>query len=176
MKKIFVLFVCILTMVVFLSSAWAVDRVPQSNSSDAKEKPTKIKRIEEKKGRKVKHKTGSFSEKIIRGSETTEKVAPKKSEKSEGLSGTKKSKERYDYFIDRNNNGIDDRLEKDIKAKQVREQEVIKKKTAVPSEKAPAKVSPPPKAPKKVRATKTDEPKKETKARRTDEERGKDRK
>ena len=163
MKRIFVVFVCILTMVAFLSSAWALDRSPKNNRSDAKEKPTEFKKIKEKKSTKVKHRTGTFSEKIIRRSETTEKIAPEKSEKTKERFKPKKSKERYDYFIDRNNNGIDDRLEKNIKAKEVKKRKVIKKKTPVPSEKAPAKVSPSATTPKKIKETKISEQKKETK-------------
>ncbi len=173
MKRIFVVFVCTLTTVTFLSSAGAVDRSPKNKSSDGKEKSTEFKEIKEKKSGKVEHKTGTFTKKNIRKSETSKKVAPKKSEKTKGWFETKKSKERYDYFIDRNNNGIDDRLEKDIKAKNVKKSKVIKKKTPVPSEKMPAKVSPSAKPPEKVKGTEVSKQKKETKVKKA-EKRGRD--
>jgi len=174
MKKIFVVFVCILTTVAFLSSASAIDRSRKANNSDRKKEPTESKEIKEKKTSNRKPQTGTFSEKTIRKSETTEKVAPKKSEKIKEWFKTKKSKERYDYFIDKNNNGIDDRLEKDIKTKKVKERKVIKKKTPVPSEKAPAKVIPSAKAPQKIKGTKLSEQKKETKEEKTVKKRGRD--
>ena len=173
MKKFFVVFVCILTAVVFLSSAWAIDRAPKNKDSDKKEKTTELKKMTQKKA-KSKPKTGTFSKKIIRTGESKEKIVPKKSEKTKGGVETKKSKERYDYFIDRNNNGIDDRLEKDTKAKHAKEQKVIKEKTPVPSEKAPAKVSPSTKTSKKVKETKVSEQKKETKIKKTEEKRKSD--
>jgi hypothetical protein len=174
MKKIFTVLVCILTTVAFLSPAWAIDRSPKNKSSEGKEKPAEFKETKKRESEKVTHKTGTFSEKIIRKGETTEKDAPKKSEKTKGWSGEKKSKERYDYFIDRNNNGIDDRLEKDTKAKNVKKRKAIEKKTPVPLEKAPTKVSPSTKTPKKVKEIKASEQKKETKVKNIEKKKGKE--
>ena len=174
MKKIVIVFVCILTMVAFLSSASGINRSPKSNDSDREKKPTESKEVEENKTAKRKLQTDTTSERIIRRSEATEKVTPKKSEKTKGRFEAKKTRERYDYFIDRNNNGIDDRLERHIKTKNVEKQRVIKEKTPVPSEKAPAKVIPSTKTPKKVKGTKVNEPKKETKVREADKRKERD--
>lgn len=174
MKKIGIVLVCILTMVAFLSSASGINRSPKSNDSDKEKKPTESKEVEENKTAKRKLETDTTSEKITRRSEATEKATSKKSEKTKGQFEAKKTRERYDYFIDRNNNGIDDRLERHIRTKNLEKQRVIKERTPVPPEKAPVKVIPSTKTPKKVEATKVNEPKKETKVKKTDERKERD--
>lgn len=81
-----------------------------------------------------------------------------------------KGKEKYDYFIDRNNNGIDDRLEKDIEAKDLKKPK-IKETGPSSSEKTPTKVSPPPKIPDKIKDQGSSEKKKETKGEKKEENR-----
>jgi len=174
MKKIVIVFVCVLTMVAFLSSASGINRSSKSNDSLREKKPTESKEVKENKTAKRKLQTDTTSEKIIRRSEATEKATPKKSEKTKGQFEAKKIRERYDYFIDRNNNGIDDRLEKHIRTKNLEKNRVMKERTPVPSEKARAKVIPSAKTPKKVKGTRVNEPKKETKVKKTDERKERD--
>jgi hypothetical protein len=181
MKKLFIVFACILITVAFLSSASAIDRDPKSNGSDTKEEPTKIKEIKEKKTTEKKDGTATSSKEGIEKSEDKDAVVPKESlEKiKEGLD-TKKSREKYDYFIDRNNNGIDDRLEKEVKTESIKKQkslekqETIKKRLPVPAEKKPAQASSGTNAPKKVKETKVSEQRKETKSKETEKKSGRD--
>lgn len=181
MKKIFIVFACILITVVFLSSASAIDRDPKRSDSDTKEKPTKIKDTKEKKATKEKAGTVTSSKEGVQKREDKDAVVPKESSEKikEGLD-IKKSREKYDYFIDRNNNGIDDRLEKDVKAKSIKrqeplkKQEIVKKRLPVPAEKKPAQVSPATKTPQKPKETKASEQKKETKAKEIEKKRGRD--
>ena len=107
----------------------------------------------------------AFTEKTLPGVESQRATKGEKSDKDKP--GTIKGKEKYDYFIDRNNNGIDDRLEKDVKAKTIQKpepiekQETTRKQVPAPVEKKPTKVSPAPKVPEKVKAEKAVEKKKE---------------
>ncbi len=119
MKKLFPSLV-IFTLSVFLfSAALAIDRVPKKGDSATGEKKEKVKsspsveteeeiapskKEEPKKGtrepvesKKAKKKKESGLSKILK------KLKP---------SRKKEIKEEYDYFIDKNKNGIDDRLEK----------------------------------------------------------------
>lgn len=102
--------------------------------------------------------------------EPKEKGIPQKGGETKNLHEGQKGKEKYDYFIDRNNNGIDDRLEKDIEAKDLKKPK-IKETGPSSSEKTPTKVSPPPKIPDKIKDQGSSEKKKETKGEKKEENR-----
>lgn len=138
MKRCLIGFVAILTLLAFFSSTLAIDRTPKD--SKAKEKPAELKEYErtevkegkakgiispEKKGAKIKSKTkgeGTVPENLTKWRKSWEK---------------RKTKEKYDYFIDKNNNGIDDRLER--KSKEPISPPAIR---PVPKEKQPTKPAP----------------------------------
>ena len=118
MKRFLIGFVAILTLLTFFSSALAIDRAPKDSKGKEKGKPVELKEYErtevkegkakgiispEKKGEKIKSKTkgeGTVPENLTKWRKSWEK---------------RKVKEKYDYFIDKNNNGIDDRLERKSK-------------------------------------------------------------
>ena len=162
MKRIFIVFVSIAIMVAFVSSASAVDRAPKKSGSEGKKDTAEIKQMtkEEAKGKARK---SSFSEKRTGTVQNQKRTEGEKPEKAKARSRTK---EKYDYFIDRNSNGIDDRLEKETKAKKVEKQappkktEAARKATSRPPVKAPAKTSPAPKPVKKVKEEKVSPKKK----------------
>ncbi len=165
MKKIFIVLVIIAVSMAFISSAWAIDRAPQKSGSDS---TTEIKEMAKEKAKeKQKPRKSTFTEKTLPSVESQKATKGEKSDKTKDKPGTIKGKEKYDYFIDRNNNGIDDRLEKDVKAKRIQKQKpiekqkTIKKQTPAPVQKKPAKVSPTPKVPEKVKVEKAVEKKKE---------------
>lgn len=142
MKKRLIILVCILTLLAFVSSASAINRAPKK-SADSKDEPTELKeKTKDRTKTKPKSRASSLSEKVMRSGESKQRIGPKESKDSKRGSGSKGSKERYDYFTDKNNNGIDDRLEKDIKKKRVPKQEMTEKKTSVPSKKTPARIKP----------------------------------
>lgn len=140
MKRFLIGFVAILTLWAFFSSALAIDRTPKESKAKEKEKPAELKEYEktevkegkakgiispEKKGEKIKSKTkgeGTVSEKLTEWLKYREK---------------RKAKEKYDYFIDKNNNGIDDRLER--KSKEPISPPAIR---PMPKEKQPTKPAP----------------------------------
>jgi hypothetical protein len=95
--------------------------------------------------------------------EPKEKVVPQKSGETKNLHEGQKGKEKYDYFIDKNNNGIDDRLEKDKEVKDLKKPK-IKETEPSSSERNPAKMKPSPKIPEKIKDQSSSEQKKETKA------------
>ncbi len=171
-KRIFVVFVCVLTTVAFLSSAWAIDRGPKSKGSEDKKKPVEFKQIKEKTKRKERYQDLSSFEKIIQRSETPQKLVPQKSERSGVRFRTIRKKEKYDYFIDKNNNGIDDRLERKLSKSRER---TVKKRPLLPSKKIPEKISPSNRAPEEE-VLKMKASKKEPKVKRTDKKSPKDRK
>lgn len=163
MKRIFIVFVGVVIMATFVSSASALDRAPKKSGSEGKKETTEIKEIT-KEEVKRKARKSSFSEKKTRTVQNLKRTEGEKPEKAR--SQTRKSKEKYDYFIDRNNNGIDDRLEKEAKAKKAKKQEPAKKpeaarkSTSRPPDKAPAKINPVPKPTKKVKEGKVSPKKK----------------
>lgn len=156
MKRIFIVFVSIAVVVAFVSSAPAIDRAPKKSGSEAKKETTDIKEMTKEKAEQKSRKS-TFKEKTagtIQGRQGTE---GKKAEKTKVRPRTR---EKYDYFIDRNNNGIDDRLEKETKAKKSKKQDppvkpgAAKKATFKPPVKIPAKTEPAPKPVKKVKEEK----------------------
>jgi len=163
MKRIFIVFASIAIMVVFVSSASAIDRAPKKSGSEAKKETTDIKEMtKEKAGQKSRKST--FTEKMTRTVQSRKGAEKEKPEKAKARS---KTREKYDYFIDRNNNGIYDRLEKETKAKKVKKQdppkkpEAARKGTLRPPVKAAAKTEPAPKPVKKVKEERPS-PKKKT--------------
>jgi hypothetical protein len=142
MNKFFIVFLSMVIMMTFLSSAEAINRSSKSNDSDKKEEPK-------------------------------EKVVPQKAGGTKDKDEGQRRKEKYDYFIDRNNNGIDDRLEKDIKAKDLKKPK-IKETEPSSSERNPAKVKPTPKIPEKIKDQGSSEQKKETKTEKGEGRKGRD--
>jgi hypothetical protein len=140
MKKTLVA-MCVLSAFVFASSAGAVDRSPKSNEKEEKKKPAQIEEMTKEKA-KEKSRSEALTGKTVRGGEGKYQAVPKKTEPSKKQSDAQRGSERYDYFQDSNNNGVDDRLEK--KEKRVKKEEArLKEKPAVtPERKAPAKVAP----------------------------------
>ena len=168
MKRIFIVFVSIAITVAFVSSASAIDRAPKKSGSEGKKDTSEIREIT-KEEVKRKARKSNFSEKktgTVRNQKRTE------GEKPEKAKARPRTKEKYDYFIDRNNNGIDDRLEKETKAKKVKKQEspikieAVRKGTSRPPVKAPAKTTPAPKPVKKVKEEKPSPKKKAPEAQR----------
>ena len=126
MKKVF-LILMLVTFVAFLfSNALAIERVPKNDTQTSKEQKQK----EEEKPAPVTEKREStpaekqvIKPESVSGSEHPREGEVRKTQKEreEGASrilrDTKKGlkeqgKDKYDYFIDKNGNGIDDRLEK----------------------------------------------------------------
>lgn len=119
MKKVFPILIPFTLSVFLFSSALAIDRVPRKGDSASGEKKEEVKSSPPVKTEEE----ITPSEKEEPKKETREQVEPKKTkkEKESGLSKILKKlkpsrkeeiKEKYDYFIDENKNGIDDRLEK----------------------------------------------------------------
>ena len=156
MKRILIVFVSIAVVVAFVSSASAIDRAPKKSGSEAKKETTDIKEMTKEKAEQNSRKS-TFTEKATRTIQNRQGTEGKKAEKTKVRPRTK---EKYDYFIDRNNNGIDDRLEKETKAKRVKKQEppskpeAARKGTLRPPVKVPAKTEPAPKPVKKVKEEK----------------------
>jgi hypothetical protein len=141
MKRFLIGFLAILTLLAFFSSTLAIDRTPKESKAKEKEKPAELKEYEktevkegkgkgiispEKKGEKIKSKTkgeGTVPENLTKWRKSWEK---------------RKAKEKYDYFIDKNNNGIDDRLERKNPKKSISTPAV----RPVQKEKQPAKSAP----------------------------------
>jgi hypothetical protein len=162
MKRIFMVFVSTAIMVAFVSSASAIDRAPKKSDSEGKKETTEISEMTKDKA-KQKSRKSAFSEKTKRTIQSRKRTDGEQPEKAKARS---KTKEKYDYFIDRNNNGIDDRLEKEAKAKKVKKPELpgkpeaARKGTSRPPVKVPAKTSPAPKPVKKVKEEKASPKKK----------------
>jgi hypothetical protein len=116
MKRILIAFVAIIFLLAFSSLALAIDRAPKECGVDEKEEPVKLKEIEKTEVREGKAERipapEKESQKIKKlkegevGEEATEEL-PKRLQSPE----KQKDSEKYDYFIDKNNNGIDDRQE-----------------------------------------------------------------
>jgi len=165
MKKFFIVFVCMITVTAFLPSAQAINRSPKNNDSDKKKEPTETKEVKEKRSWEVIRKTNLPSDKTTSTNESKRKSETKPGE----------GKEDYDYFIDRNNNGIDDRLEGELKTKEIKKPEITEKKTPSSSERTSPRVSPTTKPKEKTKDQSTSEPKKEAKPERIEKKRGSER-
>jgi hypothetical protein len=163
MRKTFIVFVSIAIVTAFVSSTSALDRAPKKSGSEGKKEATEIREMT-KDEMKRRSRKSTFSEKTARTIQSQNKSETKEAEKAKGWPQTRKRKEKYDYFIDRNNNGIDDRLEKEAKAKKAKKHEpakkpdTAKKPTPSPSGKSPAKITPVPKPGKKPDAARKSTP------------------
>jgi predicted Holliday junction resolvase-like endonuclease len=132
MKRVFLMLVLFLLSVFLFSSVLAIERTPKKDSVADKEQKGETK----PEASAAEKKEESSTEKGIKKEETREAEVKKPEKKKEtgiskilkGLKGSLKEegKDRYDYFIDKNGNGIDDRLEKEKTEKKTEE-----KKTTV---------------------------------------------
>ncbi len=132
MKKVHIILTLLLLSVFLFSSVLAIERTPKKDSVADKEQKGEIKPVPST----VERKEESSSAKEMKKEEAKEaEVKKPETEKKTGISkilkGLKGSlkeegKDSYDYFIDKNGNGIDDRLEKEKTEKKTEE-----KKTAV---------------------------------------------
>jgi hypothetical protein len=109
MKKLLIAFVSLVTLLAFFSSALAIDRSPKKSEAKENKKSEEL-----KEGQKKDVKEGK-----TQGTSTTEKrswevkrTSLERLSKQSKTAEKQKVKEKYDYFIDKNSNGIDDRLEK----------------------------------------------------------------
>jgi hypothetical protein len=166
MKKSLIFVICWLAMVILVSSAQAVDRSPKTSDSEQKKEPTEIKEGKMKRNLEVTRKTNLPSEK------TTVKDNSHKNAETKTVEG----KEKYDYFLDRNNNGIDDRLEGNLKAKETKKPEIIKRKISTTPEKTTPKATPVVKPKEKVEERKSNEPRKEEIPAKIEKKRGSEKK
>jgi hypothetical protein len=160
MKRLLIILVSIVAILTFLSfmvslsnhSALAIDRTPKENKTKEKEEPVENPaegRAESKEYEKTEVKEGKTEgitvpekeseqiEKKTTGEKKTKETVPEKVTKWLKSLEKQKAEEKYDYFIDKNNNGIDDRLEK--KSKEPVSPPAIR---PVPEEKQPKEVTP----------------------------------
>jgi hypothetical protein len=132
MKRIFLILVIFVLSVFLSSSVLAIERTPRKDSAADKEQKGETK----PEASAAEKKEESSTDKGIKKEENREAEVKKAGKKKEtgiskllkGLKGSLKEegKEKYDYFIDKNGNGIDDRLEKEKTEKKTEE-----KKTTV---------------------------------------------
>ncbi|KPL02824.1 MAG: hypothetical protein AMJ73_08175 [candidate division Zixibacteria bacterium SM1_73] len=149
MKRFLIGFVSTVTLVGFFSfmvslpihSALAIDRSSKENKAQEKSKPTDLKEFKEKDLKEGQAKGITSVEK------ETEKTKPETKEEARVVEKADKqpkppkrerAKEKYDYFIDKNNNGIDDRLERKKQKQPVSPSTIY----PAPKEKKPVKVVP----------------------------------
>lgn len=118
MKRFLIVFVSIITLLAFFSSASAIDRSPKEDQAKEKEKPAEFKELERKGVKEGKAEEITPLEKQREKTETQAKeegkikeAVPEKLNKRLKSLEKQKAEEKYDYFLDKNNNGIDDRLE-----------------------------------------------------------------
>jgi vacuolar-type H+-ATPase subunit I/STV1 len=152
MKRLLIVFVSIATILTFFSfmaslsnhSALAIDRTPKENKTKEREEPAESKEYEKTKvkeekteGITVPEKEGEKIEKKTTGEKKTQETVPEKVTKWLKSLEKQKAEEKYDYFIDKNNNGIDDRLER--KSKEPISPPAIR---PVPKEKQPTEATP----------------------------------
>lgn len=166
MKRIFVVLVCALTMFAFLSSASAIDRNRKSKDSDKKEKATEIEKMtKEKAEAQKKSRAAALKGKTIRSGQSRSGAVPNKSGKAKKESEAKGTGERYDYFQDSDNNGVNDRLQQKEMKKKAEAKEVVKPKSPPAKKKdTPTKVAPSSSTTEKAKQIKAKEPKKKPEA------------
>jgi hypothetical protein len=139
MKKVLTILIPFTLLVFLFSSALAIDRVPRKEDSTSGEKKEEMKSSSPAKTEEEITPSGKEEPK----KESGEQVEPKKTKKESGLSKILKKlkpsrkeeiKEKYDYFIDKNKNGIDDRLEKKKAEKEETEEAEKIEKTKAPTQ------------------------------------------
>jgi hypothetical protein len=153
MKKLLIALVSLVTLLAFFSSALAIDRNPKK--SKAKEETEKLKEGQKEDLKKGKAKGTTTTE---RRSWEVKRISPEQLGKQSKTSKKRKVKEKYDYFIDKNSNGIDDRLER--RSKKPASPSAIR---PAPKEKQIPKPAPSVKEPDKKREIKEAPKKKEVK-------------
>jgi hypothetical protein len=166
MKRFLIVFVTIIALLAFFSLASAIDRAPKDDKAKEKEEPAKLKEYDKTdvnegkvensakggaEGEIAPEKKGEGIKKQTQEGDKTKGTVPNKLTKWLKSLDKQKAEEKYDYFIDKNNNGIDDRLE--IKSKEPVSPPAIR---PVPKKEQPVKPAPSTK--------KTDEKKKEREA------------
>jgi len=134
MKRVFLILTLFLLSVFLFSSVLAIERTPRKDSVADKEQKGDIKPVPST----VERKEESSSAKEIKKEEGKEAEVKKPEKEKEtgiskilkGLKGNlkEKGKEEYDYFIDKNGNGIDDRLEKEKTEKKTEEKKTTVKR------------------------------------------------
>jgi hypothetical protein len=141
MRRSFIIFVCVLTIFCFFSNGWSIERVqkPETTVDETKKQKDSLQSATEEEEVSITEEQEKTKE-----VETKEKKEQAKNEikkkKESILDKLRKSaiggKDDYDYFLDNNHNGIDDRLEKEtIKKSQVKEE---KPKASISREKEKA--------------------------------------
>jgi hypothetical protein len=150
MKRFLITFISVLTFLAFSTFmvswpnhlALAIDRAPKEGGAEKKDQPAELKeyeKIEVKEGkaeRIVPPENKSQKTKKQEAGEIREKVPEKLPERLQSTE-IQKANEKYDYFIDKNNNGIDDRQER--KSKETTSPRAIR---PAPQEKQPIKPAP----------------------------------
>jgi hypothetical protein len=152
MKRLLIVFIVMVFLLAFFSlvvnwsnhSALAIDRAPKENKTKEKEEPAESKEYEktefkegESEGNLSLEKESEKIEKKTIGEKKAKETVPEKVTKWLRSLEKQKAEEKYDYFIDKNNNGIDDRLEK--KSKEPVSPPAVR---PVPEEKQPKEVTP----------------------------------
>jgi hypothetical protein len=143
MKRFLIGIVAIVTLLAFFSSALAIDRNPKDSKAKEKVKPAEF-----KEGKKPDVKEGKATSEMK--SEEAKHITPEKLTERLKSQDKQSAEEKYDYFIDKNHNGIDDRLEGQ-KPKEPVSPATIR---PVQKEKQPAKSVPPVKETDKKKTTK----------------------
>ncbi len=120
--------ICLTGLILGLTStSWGIDRVKKSqNQPGSKEKVSQGDTGKEKTPPETKSQPQGQPDKSIREENLK---AEKKSPEPDAQKIKKTIKEDYDYFIDKNKNGIDDRLETKEKPKPTPKEAKSKKKT-----------------------------------------------
>jgi hypothetical protein len=152
MKRFLIVFVAVVFLLVFFSfmMSWsnhfalAIDRTPKENNTKEKEEPaeskeyekTEVKEGEAEGNLPLEKESGKIEKKTI-GEKKAKETVPEKVTKWLKSLEKQKAEEKYDYFIDKNNNGIDDRLER--KSKEPISPPAIR---PVPKEKQPTEATP----------------------------------
>ena len=155
MKRFLVAFISLVTVLAFSSSALAIDRSPKKSEAKEKKKSEELKEGQKQDVKGGKTKATSTTEKRTW---EVKRISPQMRSKQSKTADKKKVREKYDYFIDKNNNGIDDRLER--RSKKPVSPSAIR---PAPKEKPTTKPAPPVKEPDKKRGVKEAPKKKEVK-------------
>jgi hypothetical protein len=153
MKKRFIIFIYMMSLIALLSSAQAINRSTKTSDSGKNKETTEPKEVQEKRSWEVTRKTSLPSDKTVDKNENQGKFDAK----------SREGKEDYDYFIDKNKNGIDDRQEGNMKPPEIKRREDSERKTPSASEKTPSKTNPVAKSRERTKDQDNSGSKKETK-------------
>ncbi|MGB8656375.1 MAG: hypothetical protein WCE90_01150 [Candidatus Zixiibacteriota bacterium] len=176
MKRMVSVFACILTVIVFFSSASAINRSPKRSDSTDKKKTILLRDVDEKEmSSREKRRTGTVSRTDDQRKKGQAEGGTQIREKPKIFFDDSKGKEKYDYFIDNNSNGIDDRLEVKAIERQADREEGSEEKDRANSERTPAKLKPVPLAPEGISLENSGQRKREVKPEKSEKKREKDR-